>query len=284
MEKKSLVFAGLIALVVSLVAVSFHKEGASTQSSSFSHIQTTRTLRCAYAPLSPFIIVDPASGEVQGLYHDVMDEIGKRLGIKIEWTEEVGYGQIAAGFATGRYDSFCGALWATPARASAMNFSAPLYINKVNPCVSAKTTAYNKSVEALNSPDKTFIAYDGDVSMQVARTVFPKAKIMALPENMPFGEAMQNITTGKADALATCDQIVVDDLNKANSGGLKLAGAGKPITYVKVALALPSGDQALKNMIDVVIFDIQADGTLKRIMTKYLGADRVADTTIIPAP
>lgn len=284
MEKKFLVFSALIALVVSLVVASFNKQESGAQSGSLSNLQTTRTLRCAYAPISPYIIIDAESGDVQGLYRDVMDEIGRRLDIKIEWTEEVGYGQIAAGFATGRYDAFCAALWATPARASAMSFSDPLYINKVTPCVGANTTEYDQSVDPLNSPDKTFIAYDGDVSMQFARSIFPKAKIVALPENMPFGEAMQNITAGKADAIATCDQVIVDDLNKANAGGLKLAASGKPITYVKVALGLPSENQALKNMMDVAIFDIQADGTLKRIMTKYLGAERVADTTIIPVP
>jgi len=269
-----------VALVLVLQKPKLERQGST--GSAFEHVMQTRTLRCSYSPLSPFLTVDPTTKKIGGLFRDVMDEIGQRLNIKIDWVEEVGYGQISTGFLTGRYDAFCSVLWATPARGTAMNFTSPLYYNRVSPCVRADTTAYDQSVEGLNAPDKTLIAYDGDVSEQVTRTLFPRAKLMIMSENMSFGEAMQNITTGKADALATCDRTVVDDLNKTGNT-LKLAAPQNPITTMKVALALPLHDEALKNMIDLAIFDIQADGTLKKMMTQAIGQDRMNDTVIIPA-
>lgn len=273
-----------VSLIVSLIAVAaLSPKESSHQNTAFERVQKTQTLKCSYGSLSPFITVDPSTKELSGLFYDVVEEIGRRLNISIEWTEEVGYGQISAGFQAGRYDAFCGVLWATPARAAAMSFSTPIYYNRVNPCVRGDTTEYDNSSDPLNSPDKIIIGYDGDISMQLARTVFPKAKKLAMPENMPFGEAMQYITTGKADALATCDQIVVDDLNRASPGALKIAAPGKPITHTQVVLALPSGDVPLKNMVDVAIFDLREDGMLRRLMEKHLGAERVGDTTIIPS-
>ncbi len=285
MTNKLSLFALIIACLALWVAET-HKGGEAAQTkkeTAFERVMRTRSLSCSYAPLSPFLTIDPASGQIGGLMREVMEEVGRRLDIKVKWAEEVGYGQISTGFATGRYDAFCGVLYATPARGGAMTFSRPIYYNKVHPCVRENTTEYDHSVETLNAPDKTFIAYDGDISMRVAQTLFPKAKILALSENTPFGEAMQNILTKKADSLATCDQIIVNDLNKANPGFLKIADPDHPITTIQVALGLPLQDEALKNMIDLALFDMQADGTMTRLATRYVGAERMKDTIVIPS-
>lgn len=247
--------------------------------SGYEHVMKTRTLRCAYATLPPYISVDPASHQISGLLYDITNEIGSRLDLKVEWVEEAGYGDIAEGIKAGRYDAFCGVLWQTPARAGAMSFSAPLYKNKVSPCVRGDTSAYDTSTDALNAPDKTMAGYDGDVSIQTARQIFPKAKTIALPANMSFGEALQNIVTKKIDAIATCDRIIVDDFNKNNQGALKVAAPDKPITQVQVALALPLGDAALKNMTDTAIYEMTADKTMEKLIRKYL--DKYIDDPIV---
>ena len=241
----------------------------------------TRTLRCAYDSLPPFITVDPATKKVSGMLYDITNEIGKRLGIKVDWVEDAGYGEIAAGMAAGRYDAFCGVLWQTPTRAGAMSFTAPLYKNKVFPCVRGDSTLYDKSTAALNAPDKTFAGYDGDVSYQMPQTIFPKAKVQSLPANMSFAEAMMSITTKKIDAIATCDPIVVDAFNEHNPHGLKVADPTHPITVVPIVLALPLGDEKLKSMTDSAIFAMTADGTMEKMIRQYL--NKYIDNTIILA-
>lgn len=273
-------FQILCALCV-LCSSIFSSAHAADKESAFERVTNTGTLRCAYATLSPFIIVDPATKKITGALHDITEEMAKRLNLKVEWTEEVAYSQISAGIKANKYDAFCGTLWATPARAAGSAFSAPIYFNTVNACVRGDSTEYDKSSDPLNSPDKTLIGYDGDISSQLARTLFPKAKILSIPENVSFAEAISWIATKKADALATCDRVIVDDFNAQNEKKLKIASPGKPLTHIQVVYGLPLNDSALKNMVDTAIFDMQADGTIARLMTPYL-KERMKDTVIIP--
>ena len=55
------------------------------------------TLRCAYLLYTPFFMRDLKTGELSGVFHDVMEEIGKSTGLKVEWTTEVGYDNIFPG-------------------------------------------------------------------------------------------------------------------------------------------------------------------------------------------
>ncbi len=270
-----------IALILTILTVSFPFP-ALAHDESFDQVMKSRTLRCAYTSLSPFLEVDLETNEVKGIFREVLDDIGDRLNLKVDWTEDVNYPQIAAGFTSKRYDAFCGVLWATPARGGGMKFSDPIYYQSVSPCVAGSSTEYDESTEPLNNSDKKLIGYDGDVSAQIAKTVFPKAEFVAISDNIPFSEAMQWIAAGKVDGVATCDRIVVKDVNEKRPGSLKLAAPDKPITHVQVSVALPLGSTSLTDMINLAIFDMQADGTLEKIMTKYLGEKHMKTTVNIP--
>jgi ABC-type amino acid transport substrate-binding protein len=250
--------------------------------SGFDEVMKTRTLRCAYAPITPFIVIDPATHQVSGLMVDLVNTIGERLNLKIDWSQEVGWGQIAEGMNTGKYDAFCGEIWQTAGRAGAMSFSTPTTYHKVFPCVSGKTNAYDASTDTLNAADKTFYGYDGDISMQTVKNLFPNAKATPIPDTMTWAEALQSVADGKADAIATCDKITVDGFNKNNpEKTLKIAAPDHPITVVNTGLALPLGDVKLKNMIDVTINEMVADGTLETLFKKYLN-DYLGNTIILP--
>lgn len=271
-----IIFLAILLAVIAFPAYAHDKE------KSYERVMKTRTLKCSYASLSPFVIVDLKTDEVVGLFPEILKEIGNRLSLSIEWTEEANYPQIAAGLSSNRYDAFCGVLWATPARGAGMKFSAPLYYQSVNPCVSGKSTEYDKSTDPLNQLGKKMMGYDGDISGQITKSLFPKAEFVSIPDNVSFGEAMQWIATGKVDAVPTCDRIVAEDFNKNQAGAIKIAAPDKPITTVQVSLALPLGEQSLTDMVDLAIFAMQADGTMEKIISKYLGKDRLKDTIIIP--
>lgn len=247
---------------------------------SFDRVLKDRTIRCSYASLAPFMIIDANTQEKSGIFPEIMTEIGQRLDLDIDWVEEVSYPQIATGLQTKRYDAFCGTLWATPARASSMTFTKPLYYQAVHACVADKNTAYDNSVEALNSADKKLMAYDGDVSMQLTKALFPKAEITTIPDMMSFAEAMQWISTGKVDAVATCNKLIMEDFNKNADKKVKLANPSTPLTYVMAPIGVGLNETALSDMLSVAIFDMQMDGTLDRILSKYM--TDYEDEMIIP--
>ena len=62
-------------------------------------------MRCGYVSNPPSCIVDPNTGQLGGIFVDSIEAIGEELGIRIEWTEEVGFGSMIEGLVTGRYDA-----------------------------------------------------------------------------------------------------------------------------------------------------------------------------------
>ncbi|HOO50986.1 MAG TPA: hypothetical protein PLK94_06835, partial [Alphaproteobacteria bacterium] len=66
----------------------------------YERVIRTGTLRCGYLTYPPLLMKDLKTGEMSGVAHDIMTEIGKRLSLDIEWTEEVGTDVMLQGIAS----------------------------------------------------------------------------------------------------------------------------------------------------------------------------------------
>jgi len=88
-------------------------------------------IRCSYASYPPYCIKDPNSGELSGIFVDVLEKIGNKLELDIEWVEEVGWGTIFEGLESGRHDMFGTGLWQNSSRGKRGYFSKPIFYNGV---------------------------------------------------------------------------------------------------------------------------------------------------------
>ena len=75
---------------------------ASTQETTYDRVIRTGTLRCGYAAWYPNLIIDPNTKAKSGISYDVMEEVGRRLGLKVEWTQEAGFGSAEQDLKTGK--------------------------------------------------------------------------------------------------------------------------------------------------------------------------------------
>ncbi len=262
----------VIVIIIALVAGFLGSKLAVNPSSSvaapnnaYERVIKTRTLTCGYAALPPFMNVS-ATSEISGPTYEVMNEIGKRLGLKVEWKEETGYGQIPESIRGGRIDAFCGVLWSTSVRAGAMLFSRPTHYIPVHPCVAADSTAYDNDISALNAPDKTFAAYDGDISYQLAQVLFPKAKILSLPELSSPTEVFIALTMKKADVTIFP---AFEGLRFAEKNNNALKSVGKPLFLIPASMFLPKRQFAFKMMIDATLDELRSSGYIDSLVKKY---------------
>ncbi|MGE3770677.1 MAG: substrate-binding periplasmic protein [Bdellovibrionales bacterium] len=246
--------------------------GSTPVKTAYDRVVETNTLRCAYTAWAPFMQVDPNTKQVSGPIHDIVADAAERLGLKVEWVEDVSYGQVNAGLQAGRYDAFCGVLWATTIRQKTMLFTDPLYLLPVHACVKADSTAYDTNTDALNAPDKTFAVWDSDVSMQLVKILFPQAKMITVSPMASGGEWLENVITGKADAVPGCDKIFAAEYSKTNPGKIKIAAPDKPMTHIRDVLGLNAGEHQLKAMLDQALFEMVADGSMERHLRAGLGA------------
>lgn len=235
----------------------------------YDHVMATQTLRCGYFPFAPNLVVDPNTGKKSGIFYDLTEEIGKRLNLKVEWTEEVGYGVIAEGFRTGRYDLFCNTVWPIPDRAKEAVFSVPLYYSPVGVFVRADDTRFDGDYRKLNAQAFTMAIRDGDISDSITRTLLPQAKTVSVPELSGIDQPLLEVATQKADALIT-EPLHIFEFNKTNPVKLRNLTADTPVKTFPNTYMMGKGEFQLKQMIDVTVQELVSEGYIDRLLAKYV--------------
>ncbi|MCI5060578.1 MAG: transporter substrate-binding domain-containing protein, partial [Alphaproteobacteria bacterium] len=93
-------------LLLALLTFSFPAIAAD-QNVAYDRIEKSRKIRCGYGIWHPTIIKDPATGEMSGIIYEYVEALGTALGLEIEWTEEIGWGEFPTALKTGRIDVMC---------------------------------------------------------------------------------------------------------------------------------------------------------------------------------
>ncbi|MFA5040293.1 MAG: transporter substrate-binding domain-containing protein [Bdellovibrionales bacterium] len=240
---------------------------ATKQETTFERVMRTQTIRCGYAIWDPVLFKDLKTGEIKGISRDIMDEVAKKLELRIDWTEEAGWGNIVEGLATHRYDMICNALGIISARARAIDFSVPLFYAPTYLVVRKDEKRIQKNEDA-NNPDITVSILDGEAFSFLAPRKFPKAVIKSLPQMTDYSAVYQDVEAKKADATGvTYSDFVRYD--RANPGKLKVVDKANPLLMYGASFGLPQGDVALKTMIDAALTELYFDGTIARVVKAY---------------
>ncbi|MFA7275226.1 MAG: transporter substrate-binding domain-containing protein [Pseudobdellovibrionaceae bacterium] len=234
--------------------------------STYHQVIESNTIRCGYSQWNPLLYTDPNTGQKAGIFYDLIEEIGKRLSLKIIWQEELGWDTAIQSVNSGRVDMACAGYYLHPNRIKYISSSyppiyTPLYV------WSREGESY-KSLDDLNSPQYQFAVVDGGGSSEIIQKKFPQAKILSLPGGASNGELIESLQTKKADFF-------VDDLSgmakfqKDNPGKIQVLFPDKPLTLIPVVMLLPTDDPQFKDMLDNAIRDLEYDGTLNDILKKY---------------
>lgn len=242
---------------------------AAEHESTFDRVMRTGTIRCAYGNYDPSNIKDPNTGKMSGIFYDLTEEVGRRLGLKIEWVEEAGYGVIAEGFRTGRYDAFCGTVWPTADRVKSGTFSIPLYYSQVGVFVRANDHRFDNNYMLLNDPHYTLAVKDGDISFSIAKARFPLAKQDSVMQMSLTEQQLMEVATGKADATFN-EPALIYRYNEHNPDKkLRNIAAAKPLKYFPNTYMLPPNEYQLKQMFDVTLGELLSEGIVDDILKKY---------------
>jgi polar amino acid transport system substrate-binding protein len=253
---------------------------ARTPVASLESVIKSGKLRCSYLVYAPYINKEPNSGKLSGIFYDVMMELGKNAGLTVEWVEEVGYDNIFTGLDSGRHDVFCGGLWPNATRAKAGSFSVPIFYSVVKTWVRAGENRF-ASMDEINSPDVSIAVIDGAMEDIIARTDFPKAKRVSLPQLSPFTQNLLNITSRRAD-LTFAEPGIIAEYNKANDGALKEIFPNQPQRIFGNALVVRRGNDQLRDFLDVGLRELLFTGRVDRILAVYEPAPNVFPRATLP--
>lgn len=263
----------LIALLIfSLPAVAAEKESV------FDRVTRTGTINCGYALWAPVLYKDAKTGDIKGLFYDVMTEAAKRLSLKVVWKEETAWGTIVEGLHTNRYDMICTGLAATSARAKFIDFSAPLFFSPIYLVARADDTRFDKDTDVLNDAKYKIGVLDGEISSIIAQQKFPQAAVTAMPQTADYSLLLKEVETKKAD-VTIIEIATFLEYEAHNKGKLKIIQRDRPLNVFAATLGVPIGDISIKHMMDTTLNEMMLDGTIAALIKKH---EKFPGTMLLP--
>ncbi len=236
----------------------------------FERVLRTGTIRCAYATYEPEIVKDPNTGKLSGYVYDIVEEIGRRLNLKVEWTNELGFGfqNLPEDFRLNKFDAFCSGLIETAAYARLGLFSAPIDFVPEYALVRADDTRFDRSLESIDNPAIRIVTIDGEGSQIIAKEKFPAASIFSLPSISDVSMLLESVATGKAD-VAISSVGTTRGYIEHNPGKIKMIRCASIKTWTQPAMVVPHGEHDLKYAIDAAIRELSESGFIKKTIKKY---------------
>lgn len=240
------------------------------QETAFDRITKTNTLRCGYAIATPWMMTKPNTKELYGVNFDVTNAVAAKIGLKVDWVEETGWGVAEQGLITHRYDMLCGSVCIDPRRARVATFSTPFLHIPVLAVVRSDDHRFDGGLKTLNSRDIRIGVKNGHVFEFIANEQFPLAQKVYASDLSDDTEFFEMLTANKID-VAFSGQVTVDLYNKNNSN--KIKSLDEPARFCNGAFMLPLGDERLKHLIDDAITEINSSSQIKDILGHFIPSD-----------
>ncbi|MGD9650476.1 MAG: substrate-binding periplasmic protein [Dongiaceae bacterium] len=244
-------------------------EKATEKESAYNRVLRTGELRCAYVNWYPYFILDPNKGALpSGINVEITEAIGKTLDLKIRWSEEVGWGNLVEGLNTHRYDAVCTSVWPDAPKIKHLALSEGMFYDTLYAYVRANDNRFDGNLDKINSPDNRIAAIDGGSSYEIAKSAFPKAKIVALAQNVSTAEGFLNVTAGKADVIITSPD-EFHTFNKNNPGQMKRVENAPPVRTMPMVMSFGPGEEKLRDRINYALQMLVDNGDIAKIVRKY---------------
>lgn len=253
----------ILALVILAGATYFAFEDRAKESSAI-----TETIKAGYIIYPPLMTRDSTTGALSGVSYDIAEAVAKEMGVKIEWTEEVGWGTALEGLNTNRYDILGTQMWPNEARMKVADFSVAPMNSVIYPYIKTGDTRFSaENLPAINSPSYTISALDGEMTVFIANEDYPKAKLNSLPQLSSYSEVLLNVVQGKAN-ITFIEPSVAEDFLASHQGSIKRLG-DVPVRTFGNSFAFDKKDVGLREEWNTTLNKLIANGTVQNILAKH---------------
>ena len=234
----------------------------------YERVMRTNTLRCGYGFWEPGFSKDLQSGKLTGIFYDYLEAIVRHTGLKIEWTEEIGWGDFPAALNSGRIDAMCFGAWPKATTAREVLFTEPTYYLPINAYVRDGDGRFDHSIANINNPGVKISVMDSELSSEIARAQFPQAQTVAVSQLSPAGTLLLTVATGKADITFT-DAWTGAAFMTHNPGQLKVVPLDKPLRLFGHTIPVAKGETSLVSLLNAATDEIMSSGEFDSIVAKY---------------
>lgn len=230
------------------------------QSSALERMDKQKTLRVGWAVWHPYVFRDPKTNQIQGISYDLVQDMGKALGVKVDWVED-NWSTLPAGIQASKFE-ITNLMAITPPRAEAVGFSEPVTKHGLSLIAPQAEVAKTKSWEEWDKPGIKIAVTLGANSDMFVTEKFKKAEIVRLktvPENVLA------LVSGRVHAHAS----TIDALKTIQKEHPNLAIVPGSYGGSEVAFALPKGDAQMAAKVNQFLRDAKKSGRIKQLLDKY---------------
>ena len=235
----------------------------------YDRVMQSGKIRCAYGIYEPGCMKDPNTGKLSGIGVEAFEIIAKKLGLKVEWTEEIAWGTMIEGLQRERYDIVVTPVWTNASRARLADFSKPLYFSFLYAYIKPGNKQFkNHSLDQINSDQFKIATLDGATAQLIANEEFPQAKQVSFPQYDDLSQLLMTVASGKAD-VTFAEPVQVGRFLKHNPGTLQELDKNQPVRVFSNCWIFKRGQLEFKSMVDTVLDELINDGTLEKLIRKY---------------
>lgn len=223
-------------------------------------------LEVGYAQTPVWFFKDPKSGELRGVYKDLVDMLVRDLEMSVNW-HEVTFANATVGLRRGDFDLFGSSAVYTVPRGLVSNFVGPLWSKGSLAIIRKEDADKYKTLANLNSPDVIFSVNAGASEEQRMPLLFPKAKVAAVSGQQAM--AAEPVRTGRATVYVTGDSDAIV-LAKRNANWAHIIDVDHPFDKLPNTWLIRHGDAAWKDFLDSWATAMTVNGEVQRLFDKYM--------------
>ncbi len=254
-------------------SVQSEQEGSSAvkvlkKSDAFTRVIGEGVLKVGYISYPPSFIIDPNSGKFSGISNDILQEVASKLGLKVSYESEVSWGDMIEAIKSGKVDIIATAVWPTAARGKHTDFTSPLFKSVVHAYVRYDDIRFDGNLKIANSPEITIASMDGEMSLIIAESDFPKAKNSSLSQSNSVSELALMVSSSKAD-ITFLEPAIAEGFMAKNPKTLKKVANVYPLRIFPNVYMIGKGEYNLKSTLDAAIGELHSSRFIDRTIEKY---------------
>jgi ABC-type amino acid transport substrate-binding protein len=224
-------------------------------------------IRAGYGVFPPFTQENVATGEVTGVSVDVIKEIARQIGARVEW-RRLNWNTMGADLKNGTFDVVADAIFMTPQRGREFTFSDPYLYYSIGIGVVRRGETRFSGFDDISRNNVTVAVGQGTGEEAFVRARAPGAMVQSFPLGQDTASSMNAVLTSRADIAISN----LDDAKRfvaAHSDSLVMLWADDPPAYIPGGFILRFGDRTSADFLNVSLRNLRSAGVLNAIAARY---------------
>jgi polar amino acid transport system substrate-binding protein len=224
-------------------------------------------IRVGYISYAQSYIVN-SDGTHAGIFYEVMEEVAKNLGLKIEYTKEVTWDGMIQDIEDGKIDMVVTGIWPTSQRGKYVDFLEPLFYTPVKAYTYAGNSKFDNNLGVINSENVKISTIDGEMTQIIANMDFPNAKQIPLMQMSNVVQTLLELTGKKADITFVEPMIALEFLAK-NPNSIQEVKGIQALRLFPNRMMIPKNQEDFKATLNIALQELINSGFVDKVIDKY---------------